>query len=145
MISIEAALYCIREFQEITNELNYNTGDELFKNFRRILRGAAKDDWDSISWSRSPCHSTNKTHIIFRAMPITWQTNFLRSNGDVSNSSVLQLQQFMSQERESAEQAQNIRGRNSLLNSTSSRNTQNRQRSHERYSGQFRGTAWWKE
>jgi hypothetical protein len=46
--SIEAVLYCIREFQEIADELNYNTGDELFNNFRSVLRGAAKDDWDSV-------------------------------------------------------------------------------------------------
>jgi hypothetical protein len=49
---------------------------------------------------------TKLKHIIFHAMPITWQTNFLRANGDISTSSVLQLQQFMSQEREFAEQAQ---------------------------------------
>jgi hypothetical protein len=46
--SIEAVLYCIREFQEIADELSYNTGNELFNNFCRIIRGAAKNDWDSV-------------------------------------------------------------------------------------------------
>jgi hypothetical protein len=182
-----------REFQELADELSYNTGNELFNNFRRILRGAAKDDWDSVIaplQNRTPAtflvtldhwksemilptarqtlvdyletltkprqmtveafvnrlkvmvryvddipfpgpdppqvQQTKLKNIIFRAMPITWQTNFLRANGDVSTSSVLQLQQFMSQEREFAEQAQNLRGNQSGLNSNSNRNTQNR-------------------
>ncbi len=46
--------------------------------------------------------------IIFRAMPSTWQTHFLRVH-DVATITVLQLQQFMSQEREFAE-PQNDRG-----------------------------------
>jgi hypothetical protein len=47
-VSIKATLYCIREFQEEAISLNFDTGPELFDNFRRILRGAAKDDWDSV-------------------------------------------------------------------------------------------------
>jgi hypothetical protein len=35
--SIEAVLYCIREFQETADELDYNTGAELFTNFHRVL------------------------------------------------------------------------------------------------------------
>ena len=46
--SMEAVLYCIKEFQETANELEYTTGGELFSSFRRILRGAAKDDWDIV-------------------------------------------------------------------------------------------------
>ncbi len=46
--SIEAILYCLREFLETAKELNFDTTDELFNNFRRILRGAAKDNWDII-------------------------------------------------------------------------------------------------
>jgi hypothetical protein len=47
--SIEAVLYCIREFQETANEITFNTGDKLFTNFRCTpLRGAVKDDWDSV-------------------------------------------------------------------------------------------------
>jgi hypothetical protein len=49
--SMEAVLYCIHEFQETANEINFeinfDTGNELFNNFCHILRGAAKDDWDS--------------------------------------------------------------------------------------------------
>jgi hypothetical protein len=168
--SMEAVFYCIREFQEIADELNFTTADEFFNNFRRILRNSAKDDWDSViaplqhrtpatfllaldQWKSNmmlptacqtlvhyletlikPCkmtveafvnrlkvmvcyvndipfpgpdppvvQQTKLKNIIFRAMSTTWQTNFLRANGDVSTSSVLQLQQFMSQEREFAE------------------------------------------
>jgi hypothetical protein len=35
--SMEAVLYCILEFQEIANKLNYTTADEFFNDFRRIL------------------------------------------------------------------------------------------------------------
>jgi hypothetical protein len=44
---------------------------------------------------------TKLKNIIFKAMPSTWQTNFLQVK-DVSILSVLTLQQFMSQEREFA-------------------------------------------
>jgi hypothetical protein len=44
--SMEVVLYCIREFQEIANKLNFDAGAELFTAFCWILRGAAKDDWD---------------------------------------------------------------------------------------------------
>jgi hypothetical protein len=47
--SIEAVLYCIREFDKIAGELEFTTADELYINFRRVLCGAAKDDWDSIA------------------------------------------------------------------------------------------------
>ncbi len=53
-------------------------------------------------------NQTKLKNIIFCAMPIALQTNFFRVN-DVSTSTVLQLQQFMSQEREFAE-PQNNRG-----------------------------------
>jgi hypothetical protein len=36
-VSIESVLYCIREYQELTQALNFDTGPELFNNFRRIL------------------------------------------------------------------------------------------------------------
>jgi hypothetical protein len=48
-VSIEAVLYCICEFEELAKDLNFNTGNELFSNFCRILGGAAKDDWDTIT------------------------------------------------------------------------------------------------
>jgi hypothetical protein len=41
-------------------------------------------------------------NIIFHAMPLAWQTNFLQVN-DISTTTVLQLQQFMAQEQEFAE------------------------------------------
>ncbi len=45
--SVEAYLYGLHEFQETAGELNYDSGDELFKYFRRILRGTVRDDWDN--------------------------------------------------------------------------------------------------
>ncbi len=51
-------------------------------------------------------NQTKLKNIIFCAMPVPWQTNFLCVN-DVSTALVLQIQQFMSQEREFAEQSQN--------------------------------------
>jgi hypothetical protein len=51
---------------------------------------------------------TKLKSIIFRVMPVIWQTNFLQEH-DVLMSSVLQLQQFMSQECEFTE-PQNLHG-----------------------------------
>jgi hypothetical protein len=47
--SIEQILYCVREFLETAQELDYDTGQELFDNFRRILRSTVKDDWDIVA------------------------------------------------------------------------------------------------
>jgi hypothetical protein len=63
---------------------------------------------------------TKLKNIIFRAMPSIWQTNFLRVN-NVSTSSVLTLQQFMSQECEFAEQAQSQNSRGSGLSGSGKR------------------------
>jgi hypothetical protein len=41
-------------------------------------------------------NQTKLKNIIFRAMPVTWQATFLCFN-NISTSTVLQLQQFMSQ------------------------------------------------
>jgi hypothetical protein len=35
--SIKAILYCLREFLETAKELDFDTGDKLFNNFRRTL------------------------------------------------------------------------------------------------------------
>jgi hypothetical protein len=50
--------------------------------------------------------NTKLKNIIFRAMPPAWQTNFLRVN-NIAITTLLQLQQFMSQEREFAETQNN--------------------------------------
>jgi hypothetical protein len=61
-------------------------------------------------WQDPPTVTQTKIkNIIFRAMPGAWQTNFLHVNA-VSTSTILQLQQFMSQEREFTEQSQNSNG-----------------------------------
>jgi hypothetical protein len=46
--SMEMVFYCNREFQEVCDKLNFDTGPELYLTFCRILRGAAKDDWDIV-------------------------------------------------------------------------------------------------
>jgi hypothetical protein len=51
-------------------------------------------------------HNTKLKNIIFGAMLTTWQTHFLHVN-DISNTTVLQLQHFMSREPEFAEANQN--------------------------------------
>ncbi len=50
--------------------------------------------------------ATQLKNITFQAMAPAWQTNFLRFN-DILTNTVLQLQQFMSQEREFAEPQNN--------------------------------------
>jgi hypothetical protein len=49
---------------------------------------------------------TKLKNIIFQAMPVAWQTNFLQVN-DISTTTVLQLEQFMNQEWEFAEPMNN--------------------------------------
>jgi hypothetical protein len=51
-------------------------------------------------------NQTKLNNIIFCTMPVPWQTNFLRVN-NVSTALVLQIQPFMSEERECAKQSQN--------------------------------------
>ena len=43
--SIEGTLYTLADFLEIADELQFDTGPELFDHFRLVLRGASKDDW----------------------------------------------------------------------------------------------------
>ncbi len=50
--------------------------------------------------------NTKLKNIIFRAMPPAWQTNFLLVN-NIANTTLMQLQQFTSQEREFAEPQNN--------------------------------------
>jgi hypothetical protein len=71
-------------------------------------------------------NQTKLKDIIFRAMLGAWQTNFLWVS-DVSTSTILQLQQFMSQEREFAE-PQNNRGNSNQRRHDNIRDTGNNQR-----------------
>jgi hypothetical protein len=47
--NIEKILYCVSKFLEAATALNFDTGDELFTNFRRIPLSTAKDDWDHVT------------------------------------------------------------------------------------------------
>jgi hypothetical protein len=64
---------------------------------------------------------TKFENIIFRAMSATWQTNLLWVN-DVAMTTVLQLQQFMSQEQDFAE-PQNLRGNSNQRRNDNSHNS----------------------
>jgi hypothetical protein len=67
-------------------------------------------------------NQTKLEKIIIRAMPEAWQTNSLCVN-ELSTSTVLQLQQFMSQEQEFAEPPQNTRGRSNQQHNDNVRDT----------------------
>jgi hypothetical protein len=169
--SVEANLYGLREFQETAEELSFDTGDELFKYFRRILKNTIKDDWITIVTDNGFDGVNNKTendflfcirawkltfvtedsrqdlvdylqstqkpramqvetfvqrlktiaryvndlpfagaqppvinntqikNIVFKAMPTAWQQHFIRSNRGISAVTLLELQNFMSNER----------------------------------------------
>jgi hypothetical protein len=169
--SVEANLYSLREFRETAEELTFDTGDELFKYFRRILRSTIKDDWDTVvtdngfdgvngkteidfanclrEWkltfvtedsrqelvdylqtvhkpramqvevfvqriktmaryvtelpfagAQPPMlNNTQIKNIVYKAMPAAWQQHFIRSNKGVSAVTLLELQNFMSNER----------------------------------------------
>jgi hypothetical protein len=72
-------LYCIQEFQEAVDQLNFDTGDERFSNFSQVLRGAAEHNWDLVISNVQNC-----TPAIFIAaleqwksemiLPTAWQT-----------------------------------------------------------------------
>jgi hypothetical protein len=46
--SFECVLYVLKEFSEATRLLDYDTGAELFPNFRKILADHARDEWDTL-------------------------------------------------------------------------------------------------
>jgi hypothetical protein len=71
-VSIEAVLYCIHKFQEVTVALDFTAGDELFTYFRRILHGAAKDDWDSVIAT-----ILNRTPLTFARALNNWKSEMI--------------------------------------------------------------------
>jgi hypothetical protein len=70
--SMEAALYCIQEYIKILDELNFDTGDELFNNFRQILQGAAQDDWNLVI-----ANFPNRTPALFLIALEQWKTEMI--------------------------------------------------------------------
>jgi hypothetical protein len=180
--SVEATLYGLHEFRETAEELTFDTGDELFKYFRRILRGTVKDDWDTIvtdngfdvvngkteadfnqclsEWKLTfvtedsrqelvdylqtvskpralqvevfvqrlktmaryvadlpfagvqppTLNNTQIKNIVYKAMPLAWQQHFIRSNRGISAVTLLELQNFMSNERTFADSTPANRG-----------------------------------
>ncbi len=71
--SVEATLYGLHEFQETAEELTFDTGDELFKYFRRILRGTVKDDWDTIVTDNGFDVVNGKTEADFNQCLSDWK------------------------------------------------------------------------
>jgi hypothetical protein len=70
--SIEAILYCRREFLETAKELDFDTGNKFFNNFCRILRGAAKDDCNIVIM-----HIPNRTPALFFAAIKAWKAEMI--------------------------------------------------------------------
>jgi hypothetical protein len=71
--SIEAILYCGREFLETAKELDFDTGDKLFNNFCHILQGPAKDNWDIVILMHIP----NRTPALFFAAIEAWKAEMI--------------------------------------------------------------------
>ena len=47
--SFEGLLHTIHEFTDASSQLSFDTGPELFTNFRLCLTGSAKDEWDNFT------------------------------------------------------------------------------------------------
>ncbi len=75
--SIEANLYGLHEFRETAEELTFDTGDELFKYFRRILRGTIKDDWDTTVTDNGFDGVNGKTEADFKQCLNDWKLTFV--------------------------------------------------------------------
>jgi hypothetical protein len=82
---------------------------EAFVNQLRVMTRHVNDIPFPAGQDPPTVNQTKIKNIIFRAMAVAWQTDFLCVN-DVSMSTILQLQQFMSQEQEFTEQSQNFNG-----------------------------------
>jgi hypothetical protein len=70
-------LYGLHEFQETAEELTFDTGDDLFKYFRRILRGTIKDDWDTTVTDNGFDGANGKTEADFEQCLNDWKLTFL--------------------------------------------------------------------
>jgi hypothetical protein len=75
--SVESNLYGLREFQETAEELSFNTGDELFKYFRRILQSTTKDDWITMVTDNGFDGVNNKTENNFLLCICAWKLTFV--------------------------------------------------------------------
>jgi hypothetical protein len=170
--TVEANLYALNKFFEAAEELTFDTGDELFRAFRKIQKGKIKQDWDTVvdyeglanmagctpaqfeicirAWKltfvneesrqtlidyceqvkkpramsvetfvqrlktiaryvealphNDPVHAPvlspeNIKHIVFKAMPTQWQVQFVRTHRGIALVTLLELQNFMSNEK----------------------------------------------
>jgi hypothetical protein len=75
--SVEANLYSLNEYLEAAEELSYDTGDDLFKFFCRILRGTIKDDWDSAVTDNGFANTNGKTDGNYHQCIRTWKLTFV--------------------------------------------------------------------
>ena len=66
--SIEANLYGLHEFRETAEELTFDTGDELFTYFRRILRGTINDDWDTTEHDNGLDQVNDQTRAVYEVI-----------------------------------------------------------------------------
>jgi hypothetical protein len=65
--SVEATIYGLNEFYEAAEELNFDTGNELFRYFCCTLRGTIKDDWDNVVIDNGFAGNVNQQPIGFEA------------------------------------------------------------------------------
>jgi hypothetical protein len=91
--SVKANLYGLREFLETAEELTFDTGDELFKYFRPILRNTIKDDWDTVVSDNGVDGANNKTENDFLHCIRTWKLTFVTEDSRQELVDYLQLAQ----------------------------------------------------
>jgi hypothetical protein len=63
--TVEANLYRLNEFFKAAEELTYNTGDGLFRNFCKVLRGTITTEWDMVINDMGFANMQNKSPAHF--------------------------------------------------------------------------------
>jgi hypothetical protein len=75
--SAEANLYGLNEFNEAAAKLDYDTGNQLFRFFCRILRGSIKDNWDNVVADNGFAGIVGCTPANFAVCIRAWELNFV--------------------------------------------------------------------
>jgi hypothetical protein len=75
--TVEANLYGLNEFFEAAQELTFNTGDELFRAFRKVLCGTIKQDWDTIVNENGFNNIVGKTPVQLKICICAWKLTFV--------------------------------------------------------------------
>jgi hypothetical protein len=78
--TVKANLYGLNEFFEAAKELTYDTGDELFCHFHKVLRGTIKTDWDSVVNDNGFLNMQNKSPAQFEVCIGAWKLTFVTTD-----------------------------------------------------------------